>query len=395
MNPAASSSSQDFSVVLGGPLYQIYWRSRLLQPPIELVKRRMLAMITLTWLPLLVLSAAAGNMTAGVKVPFLYDLDAHIRFLLVLPLLIGAELLVHRRVRSLVPQFSERGIVAPRDRARYDSIIDGTVRLRNSGTVEIALLAASTTLGYWIWRQHLSLNVDTWYAASETRGDEALTLAGWWYAFVSLNLFRFVLLRWYYRIFLWSVFLWRVSRLPLRLNPLHPDRAGGIGFVGSSARALSPVLVAHTVMVSGAIGGRIWHEGAKLPAFQGEILLVIALLMAIVLLPLTFFGVALNRAQREGRREYGLLAGQYVDEFRAKWIHGKRSEGEPLVGSADIQSLADLGNSYEVVQDMRMLPLSWQTVLRLAIIIALPFAPLLLTMFPLTELIGRLVGKLI
>ena len=64
------------------------------------------------------------------------------------------------------------------------------------------------------------------------------------------------------------------------------------------------------------------------------------------------------------------------------------------MGSADIQSLADLANAYDVVQEMRMLPVSWQTVLRLAILIALPFAPLLLTIFPFNELIGRVVGML-
>ena len=82
---------------------------------------------------------------------------------------------------------------------RYDAIIDATVRMRNSVAIEIGLLAVSTTLGYWIWRQHVSLHVGTWYAAVDAAGEEHLTLAGWWYAFVSLNLFRFVLFRWYYR----------------------------------------------------------------------------------------------------------------------------------------------------------------------------------------------------
>lgn len=395
MKPVSSGSTEDFSLVLGGPLYQLYWRSRLLRPPVELVQRRVIAAILVTWLPLLVLSAIPGNMTGGVRVPFLYDLEAHARFLLALPLLVGAELFAHRRMRLLGQQFSERGIVAAEDRSRYNAIIDDTVRLRNSVAVEVALLAASTTLGYWIWRQHLSLRIDTWYAGADAAGEEHLTLAGWWFAFVSLNVFRFVLLRWYYRIIIWYVFLFRVSRLPLQLNVLHPDRAGGIGFVGASARSLTPVLLAHTVTISGAIGGRIWHEGVELPAFQAEIALVIALLAAVVIFPLTFFVGGLERAKLQGAREYGLLAAQYVDGFRAKWMQGKRPEGDPLVGSADIQSLADLASSYDAVQEMGIMPVRWQTVLRFAIAIALPFAPLFLTMFPFNELIGRLVGKLI
>ena len=125
----------------------------------------------------------------------------------------------------------------------------------------------------------MTLHVGTWYVAVGPAGDEHLTLAGWWYAFVSLNLFRFVLFRWYFRLIIWYVFLWRVSRLPLRLNPLHPDRAGGLGFIGNSVFAFTPVLLAHTVVLSGVIGGRIWHEGMKLPAFQMEIAAAVALLM--------------------------------------------------------------------------------------------------------------------
>lgn len=193
----------------------------------------------------------------------------------------------------------------------------------------------------------------SWYVAVGPAGAERLTVAGRWDAFVSLNLFRFVLLRWYFRLIVWYSFRWRVSRLPLRLNPLHPDRAGGRGFIGNSVRAFQPVLVAHTVVLAGLVGGRIWYEGMKLPAFQIEIVGAVALLMAIVLAPLTFFVLNFARAKREGARQYGLLAMRYVDEFREKWMRDRRSAGEPLVGSADIQSLADLASDETAHADDR------------------------------------------
>jgi hypothetical protein len=323
-------------------------------------------------------------------VPFLFDLDVHIRFLLALPLLIGAEVLVHQRLRVVISQFTERGIIAPEDRPRFDELIASTMRLRNSVGVEIALIVVSITLGYWVWRDQMTLHVDTWYVSGGS-----LTVAGWWYAFVSLNLFRFMLFRWYFRIVVWYIFLWRVSRLPLRLNPLHPDRAGGLGFIGTSVFAISPVLLAHTVVLSGVIGGRILHEGAKLPAFQMEILAAVVVLMVIVLLPLTFFVPKLARAKRETMRDYGLLAMQYVDGFREKWMRGRHPEGEPLVGSADIQSLADLAGGHDVLREMRFLPFGRQTIVMLAIVIALPYLPLTLTMIPFKDLVTMLLGKLI
>jgi hypothetical protein len=386
---------EDFSLVLGGPLYQMYLRSRLARPPVDLPERRVIVFIVVTWLPLLGLTLAGGTALSGVTVPFLFDLDVHIRFLLALPLLIGAELIVHQRLRVTVRQFIDRGIVAPEDRLRFDGIIAAAMRLRNSAAIEIALILAAITVGYWVWRESMSLHVGSWYVAVGPTGDERLTVAGWWYAFVSLNLFRCVLLRWYFRLIVWYVFMWRVSRLPLRLNPLHPDHAGGLGFLGSSVRAFQPVLVAHTVVLAGVIGGRIWYEGMKLPAFQIEILGAVALLMAIALAPLTFFVLKLAGAKREGAREYGLLAMRYVDEFRERWMRDRRPDGEVLVGSADIQSLADLANAHDVVREMGVLPFDRRTVVTLAIVVALPYLPLTLTMIPFEALVSQVVGKLL
>jgi len=393
--PTAAPQAPDFSLVLGGPLYQIYLRSRLVRPPADLVGRRIIAFIVVAWLPLVVLTLASGSAFGGVQLPFAADLAAHVRLLLALPLLIAAELIVHQRVQATVRQFIDRGIIAPADRAQFDGIIASVMRLRNSVTIEITLAVASILFGWWFWRETVSLHTGSWQIAVDSAGGETLTAAGWWYAYVSLNLFRFVLLRWYFRLMVWYLFLWRVSRLPLRLNPLHPDRAGGLGFIGTSVFAFIPVLFAQTTVLAGVIGSKILHEGMGLPAFYMEIASAVALLMALVLLPLLFFIAELARAKREGAREYGLLAMRYADEFRDKWMGERRPPGEPLVGSADIQSLADLAGAHDVLREMRLLPFSLHTIVRLAIVVAVPYLPLVLSMIPLEELVGRMITKLL
>jgi hypothetical protein len=393
--PPVTPPAPEFSLVLGGPLYQMYLRSGLVRPPADLVERRILAFIVVAWLPLAVLTLAGGSAFGGVQLPFAADLGVHVRLLLALPLLIGAELMVHQRIQVTVRQFIDRGIIAPADHARFDRIIASVMRLRNSATIEIALAVASITFGYWVWREHMSQHVASWYVAIDPAGGESLTVAGWWYAFVSLNLFRFVLVRWYFRLIVWTVFLWRVSRLPLRLNPLHPDRAGGLGFIGNSVFAFIPVLLAQSAVLAGAIGSRILHEGMTLPAFYMEIASAVVLLMAVALAPLVFFMFKLAHAKREGAREYGLLAMRYVDEFRDKWLGERRPAGEPLTGSADIQSLADLAGAHDVLREMRVLPFGRQTIVTLAIVVALPYLPLLLSMIPLEKLVGLFIGKLL
>jgi hypothetical protein len=108
-----------------------------------------------------------------------------------------------------------------------------------------------------------------------------------------------------------------------------------------------------------------------------------------ILAPLCFFANRLSPGWRTANREFGVLASRYVNAFRSKWIqHGNR--GEPLLGTSDLQSLADLGSAYTSVSEMRVLPFSWSTVMRLVILIVTPMAPLVLTMVPLEQLIERL-----
>jgi hypothetical protein len=108
--------------------------------------------------------------------------------------------------------------------------------------------------------------------------------------------------------------------------------------------ALAPVLLAQSAFLSGLIANEIWHEGAVLPDFKFMIAAVVGFLMLLALLPLALFAFQMASARREALREYGLLASRYADEFRHKWIRAAEPGGEMLLGTADIQSLADLAN---------------------------------------------------
>jgi len=96
-------------------------------------------------------------------------------------------------------------------------------------------------------------------------------------------------------------------------------------------------------------------------------------------------------AKRQGLAEYGLLASRYVEGFQQKWVVGDAAEGDELLGTGDIQSLADLGTSYDAVKGMRPVPFGLEDIARLAAATALPLLPLGLTVFSLDELLARLV----
>jgi hypothetical protein len=189
-------------------------------------------------------------------------------------------------------------------------------------------------------------------------------------------------------------FLWQVSRLDLSLVPTHPDRVGGLGFLANTVYAFMPLAVAHGAMVAGSIADRIFYLGAALPEFKAEIGALVVFVLGLVLAPLLLFAPRLAQAKRTGNREYGTLAERYVREFDGKWLRGGAAADEPLVGSSDIQSLADLANSFEVVRTMRVAPISRDGLLSLVAGTLAPLVPLALTMMPLEELLKRLFGIL-
>ena len=379
----------DFSLVLGGPIFQLFRRSRLTGDGLELLHRRLLIITLFTWLPLLLLStlgSSIGNLSRNL---FLRDVEVHARFLVALPVLVAAELIVHSRIRAVVRRFVERQIVPPQDLSRFQNAISSASRLRNSIPLELGLFVFVYTVGLWVWNTRFGLDTATWYA--NPGGRWQLTPAGFWYVFLSIPIFQFLLLRWYMRLFIWFRFLWQVSRINLNLIPTHPDRAAGLGFLGKSAYAFGPILFAQGALLAGVIASRVLYRGESLLSFKLQIGGFVAFFVLVILGPLLMFTPAMAHAKRKGLADYGLLAQRYVESFERKWVFPNSGSSEELLGAADIQSLADLGNSYSLVRDMRAVPFGLEDISRLAAATAAPLLPLLLTIFSPEELIMRVI----
>ena len=389
--PARRSSplrtEPDFSLVLGGPVFQLFRKARLSGSTLELLHRRILIISLIAWLPLAVL-AIIGHIAIGTfPLSFFSDVEVQVRFLVALPVLIAAEIIVHSRMRLVVRRFIERRLVLTEDLPRFERAVESAIKLRNSIPVETALLLIVYTLGLWLWGSRVPIDSQTWYAHPGGRWN--LTSAGYWYVFVSIPILQFILLRWYFRFFLWYRFLWQVSRIKLNLIPTHPDRCAGLAFLGKSVYAFSPILFAQGAMLAGIVADRVLFQGENLLSFKLQVIGFVAFFVFIILGPLVMFTPQMAAAKRKGLADYGLLAQSYVDGFAQKWIGRGAADSGELLGSGDIQSLADLGNSYGMVRDMRALPFWLDDITRLALATVVPFAPLLLTLFSLEELVTR------
>jgi hypothetical protein len=135
--PAILDETPDFSLVLGGPLFQLFRRSHLSGSALELLYRRIIVITLIAWLPLLILSLVGGHAYgASVTLPFLHDIETQIRFLIALPVLIAAELIVHSRIRPVVNNFVKRNIVVAEDLPKFHDAIDSATRWRHSVETE-------------------------------------------------------------------------------------------------------------------------------------------------------------------------------------------------------------------------------------------------------------------
>ncbi len=380
-----------FSLMVGGPTYRLWQRTRVAGERLELAQRRVALFILFSWVPLLFLSLAQGLAWPGsVELPFLQDAELHIRFLLAGPLLLIAEVVAHGRMRNVAAQFLSRDLIPDAARADFDAAVASAMRLRDSSVAEWLLVALVYGVGVLVvWRTQMVIDIPGWYGiAGDVRQPSP---AGWWLALVSIPLFQFLLLRWYFRLFIWARFLWQVSRIDLRLVPTHPDHCGGLAFLGMVRLAFAPLLLAQGAMLAGFMANRIFFAGAELPEFRLELIAVVALMVFVILGPLLVFSGQLERAERTGMAEYGLLAQRYVREFDHKWLRGGAPAGEPLVGSADVQSLADMAGSFQTVREMRWTVFTLATVVQLSVTTLLPVLPLTLTMFSPQEVAERLI----
>jgi hypothetical protein len=380
---------RDLTLTEGGPTYQIERRVGLIRHNSPLLVRRALLSVCVTWFPLLALAALQGNATGHhIPVPFLGDFAVHTRFLLAVPLLLAAETIIGPRLAGAASHFVGAGVVLKEDLVRFASAVDRGLALRDSRVAEGLFVLLAYTITFFA-AGSTAIHVSTWAALRDASG-LSRTWAGWWQFVFCIPLFHFLTIRWLWRLFLWSQFLWRMSKLKLNLMPTHPDEAGGLAFVGEAQRFFGVIVFAYSAMAAGVLANGVIYDRIPLQHFAAVIAIYAVVAMVIILAPLVVFAGPLVKTKRAGMHEYGALATEYTTAFNQKWIVAPRRPEEELLGSGDIQSLADLGNSFGFIEKMNALPMGPRTPIHLALASLLPMAPLLLTVMPLKDVLQLL-----
>lgn len=383
----------EFTLFQGGLLNHLIRRAGWGRGRFPSLADRLVLFIGVTFLPLLALSLVERTaFGAGVAVPLLHHIGVLVRFLFCVPLLFLAELLIERCALDIVRYFRTSGLVRGEDLPAFEAVVRRTSLLGAMFIPELVIVAVAL-LGVGLAGE-IDLNVfghaSNWYRNAEG----GTMMAGHWFSLVSMPVYRFLLLRWLWRYGLWAWFLFGVSRLRLTLTASHPDLAGGLRVVARGQSGFALLAFTISSQLSSHVAGMIMFHGDSLASYYYIIAGYVVLMTLLFLAPLCLFTPGLVASKWGGGLTYGALGERYTELFERQWISPGKKQDETLLGSSDIQSLADLANSFAIVRNMRVVPLDKLDFLFMALAALAPFVPLLLLEYRLEQLI-REIGKLI
>lgn len=377
---------EDFSL-LGGPLHRLGKRLGLVRGRTNTVALG-LAIGLLSWSILLALAAVESVCRELLS---LSVIAGHVRLLVVIPLFFLCESSLDPRMTDFVGTVVRSGVVSKNALPALQSEIARTVRWKDSWAPDVMCLLAAVLLSLFAAQLRLSGKTA---ALDPSQALTDVPLAGLWYWFVCLPLFRFLMFRWIWRIALWCHFLWRVAKLELHLVPTHPDGVAGLGYLEVVQTHFTSLVLAISIVVSASFAEEISSGKAVFEVIYPALAITLIVDLALILGPPCVFAFKLRACQEKGLSDYIEFAARYVTDFEKKWLNPAAPSDEPLLGTSDLQSLADLTNSVNVVRNMRWAPVSARLSIAIVIAALLPMAPLFLFKYPIAELAQRLFSKL-
>jgi hypothetical protein len=371
-----------FSLTRGGPFYRLLQRYRIVTPTSTIGCWWLAALV---WLPYSVGEAVRAAYDLDLD-PAVFDISTHVRILLALPIMLISERLLETTARSAMSSFAKGEFCDP---TLWEPILVRAQRLRDSWFAELVLLLVAVLGGQLVlW--------GVFGASGLFHGGGEMHFWSFpriWYAVIALPLFQFVLFRWLWHWLIWSTVLARVSRLPLHVLATHPDYAGGLTLFARPVTAFAGLLFATSAVVSAAWGTKLIYGYATLRELVPGLVAFLVTATVVGFGPLLSFSGTLFRMRRRTLAAYGAFARHYILDFHQKWIASPREKS--ALGTSDIQSLADLGNSYQIASKTRLIPFAPRIVLGVWIAGIVPMLPLLASRLTAEQVLKRIIATVL
>jgi hypothetical protein len=271
------------------------------------------------------------------------------------------------------------GIVPEAERVHLDSTIKSAAYLLNARWMQVILVALAVLVSWVLQADYVDMwterGVTSWALHLEN-GVVDETMAGMWFLLVTSPMVSFLLYRWVWRFIVWSIFLYRVSRMKLELYASHTDLAGGLGIIGAGQSLFGVIFMIMAALISSDLASNILYEGEKLVDVRLLVLVFIVISIVVLAVPLFFFTKTLFNLKRDALAEYGELQQQISRDFHTHWVSNKSRQ---LVDSMQPSAMADYSAVYEIVSTMRIVPLNPKAVIVMSVMLLVPFLPLALT----------------
>ena len=362
----------------------------------ENITVKILLLSGIAWLPLLLLTYIEGTLfSSDITIPFIKDVIPSARGLVAIPLLILADNVIEPMMASTLRYLQTSGLTPDTEKEHVNNAAERMAYQMNSKWIQILLVVLAIMISWTLQSDYVEmwaeLDVTSWVLFQEN-GVVHETLAGNWFLLVTSPMVSFLLYRWVWRLMVWSLFLFRVSRLDLNLYASHTDRAGGLGVIGRGQSYFAIVFVIWGTLLSSDIAGDILYEGEKLLDLKQLVFIFILISLAVVLIPLLFFTKKLFKLKRTSLIEYSVLQHQISRDFHKRWIQCKT---DGMVDSMQPSAMADYSAVYDTINDMRLVPLDPKMIIVLAVILLIPFLPLALTQSSIWEILHKIGSSVI
>jgi hypothetical protein len=390
----SAAALENFTLFENAPPALLQRKLGLIRSDARNVTRRAVIVVLAAWLPLTLLALLQELINeTGTLSSFLWEVGVHARYLIAAPLLIFAEGVCVPYLGAIVREFTDAGLVQDRERGRFDAAVASTRELNESVRAEVCVIVLAYAVTAAAIYTHNPEQIPLWYKTSG--GTPVYSPAGWWHSLVSLPLLLALIFGWIWRLALWSRLLWLIARLRLHLVASHPDRAGGLGFVGHSLEALSIVGLALTTIAAGRSASFVLSTGT-IPTpnlfLNGGVL---AALLVIFTAPLLIFTPTLLRTWQHGSLAYGALAGQIGIAFEHKWLPAKHGVAKSALQESDFSTTIDLYSIAANANAMRLVPVDLKNFIVLCVAMLIPFAPVVLLAVPANRMLDAVKSLLL
>ncbi len=378
---------KDYAFASGGILWKVFDRSRFEARSLQQKVFIVIGLVLLCWLPL----AALSYLKLGwdqFYLLFLRDIATHVRFLLVLPILLFARRSVNMSFNNTIHFFYQTEIVDPENKSQFEHVLTKMEKWRNSKIVDFLIILLVYSAFYL--QGHNQVNEHSTYAPW-SMVDDKITSAGWWYVFFCLPILQILLYRWLYTILIWIIFLKNLSKVNLHLSALHPDGVGGLGFLQYTQLSYFPVALAFSALTAGVMNNVIIFAKASIVDYKiaiGSILLFVLLLF---IFPLMLLLPLLAKIKRKYFMQYSLqswpVAREYEEQLKA---FSESGEEKP-----DASWHVDLVGSFEKTKEMKTILVDKTLLIAFGAAVILPFLPVMAQQVPLKEILMNLIGKIL